>query len=344
MSTTHARQPAGVPIGGQFAAKSNPESSLELEDAASPADDFGDVSNIAEGSRTPWGQAQHVERLAPGIAVVDTAGHGGVKLSAQRNKRVPAPLRNSSGWYEEDCEAYVPALIYPVEFSCDGEDVDALQERARQGVIDWMPEKYEAAFGVRLPIGASHTKDRRTWEDLHAENEVAVSASSGPDPETVLVTVRKGGRRGSDDRSSVLLVPKDDYRDPANSYPLGKHPGSFVVDPHRGYEDVTPPPGPAPAPRPRWRGIDTSGLTPLQQSRAERDLNRRWKFQDRGVVSTRDLIAQGGISGKWADRGGSKTVYYLRAPKEPEGAPETSVGYALEVSKACWDAVQAPAD
>lgn len=33
MSATPARQPAGVPTGGQFAAKANPECGVELSDA-----------------------------------------------------------------------------------------------------------------------------------------------------------------------------------------------------------------------------------------------------------------------------------------------------------------------
>ena len=51
---------------------------------------------------TPWGATQGVEELAKGIWVVHTASHGGIKLSADRQRQMPAGMRQT--WYEEDCE------------------------------------------------------------------------------------------------------------------------------------------------------------------------------------------------------------------------------------------------
>lgn len=73
--------------------------------------------------QTPWGPPQDVEIIAPGIVRIDTAGHGGVWLSPERNKHVPLRVRRGTfcqngldGWYEEDCDAAKVPRYFPVEF------------------------------------------------------------------------------------------------------------------------------------------------------------------------------------------------------------------------------------
>ena len=62
--------------------------------------------------------------LAPGAWSVDTAGHGGIKLDAARNRKVPAVARQAGGWYEEDCQWAIAAYVHS--------DVgDAMLKRAR---------------------------------------------------------------------------------------------------------------------------------------------------------------------------------------------------------------------
>lgn len=79
---------------------------------------------MQEGGRSPWGPIQHVTSLAPGAWSVETAGHGGVKLDAGRNRKVPAGARQPGGWYEEDCQWAIAAYVH--------EDVgDAMLARAR---------------------------------------------------------------------------------------------------------------------------------------------------------------------------------------------------------------------
>ena len=58
----------------------------------------------------PWGQAQSVKRIAEGIDFVETASHGGYRLSPAYQQRlsdlVPAFRTYAGGpWYEEDCDA-----------------------------------------------------------------------------------------------------------------------------------------------------------------------------------------------------------------------------------------------
>ena len=51
-------------------------------------------------SSTPWGASQLASIYAEGIVAHMTVGHGGFRLSAERNARVIPPLRIDSGWYE----------------------------------------------------------------------------------------------------------------------------------------------------------------------------------------------------------------------------------------------------
>ena len=56
------------------------------------------------GQHSPWGWIESAGIIAPGISQVATPSHGGVKLSAELNRRIPAEWRREGGWYEEDCE------------------------------------------------------------------------------------------------------------------------------------------------------------------------------------------------------------------------------------------------
>ena len=91
---------------------------------------------IAEGSSTPWGAADHVSQVAPGIYAVGTPSHGGMKVTAVRNRGIDARWRSAGGFYEEDCEQSIPILTYPDEF--EKHLVDHAHESARR----WYPEQY----------------------------------------------------------------------------------------------------------------------------------------------------------------------------------------------------------
>lgn len=64
---------------------------------------------------TPWGEAQSAEVLAPGIVFYSTASHGGIRLSAERQRQLPAGITNwldTYEWWEEDCDWVVPYLFF----------------------------------------------------------------------------------------------------------------------------------------------------------------------------------------------------------------------------------------
>jgi hypothetical protein len=58
----------------------------------------------------------------------------------------------------------------------------------------------------------------------------------------------------------------------------------------------------------------------------------------------REVIESGGIASKSSMENNGRRTYYLRRAIEAEGEPGQDTFNALEVSKALWDAVVAPAN
>ncbi len=63
------------------------------------------------GSDKPWGKAQSVKEVGPGILSYSTALHGGYYLDPTTNAKVSQVLKKATfgelglkGWYEEDCD------------------------------------------------------------------------------------------------------------------------------------------------------------------------------------------------------------------------------------------------
>ena len=331
MQQTQARQPAGVPTGGQFAADAHAEADVSLE--AVPDIAWGDVTHVQEGSRTPWGAAQWVSHTAPGIVQASTAGHGGVKLSKERNKTIPPALRTSSGWYEEDCEAAIVGMYHPEAFPHLGPDHDHAAS-----VREWFPDEYEAATGETVTAEQSRVRAEAEWRAAHAGDLVAVSASRSPDvADSVDVTVTRMGPGGElDGDRRVLRMQSSVYDDPANRHPHGRFDGRFVVPAGQPalYADVTPPPKPPKPPKPRFHGIDRDRGTDRQRDLVARDLAKRWRSADGEVHSLAEKLEGDGFTHKSAmDRGDGRKTYYL----------VDAESHAYEVSRATWDAVEAPA-
>lgn len=316
--TEQTRQPAGVPAGGQFAAGAHPETETTL--TVEP--NWGEV-NVHEGSRTPWGAADYVALSAPGIMSVGTPGHGGYKLSPERNKAIPAGLRNTSGWYEEDCEAHIVAWVHPEGFPNAG--------AAEQGVKDWFPDGYEKATGTVLAPGESHNKDRATWEAVHAGdllNSWALTSHEHPG----MVEV---GARDASGADRTFLVPADEYHARGENNELGQD-GRFVVDPSR-HQDITKATV-APTLTTRYTDVNPAGLTPAGQQRLAGDLAKPYRYADGSVQSVGQRIAAGQMSGKRVIVEDGKRNYYL----EFKETNETPQSFSYRVSKTTWEAFSAP--
>lgn len=61
---------------------------------------------------TPWGIADHIETVAPGIQFVSTPSHGGYVLADDLQVVMKALRLPAKRFYEEDCEAAFVALAF----------------------------------------------------------------------------------------------------------------------------------------------------------------------------------------------------------------------------------------
>lgn len=74
---------------------------------------------------TPWGRADHVKELAPGIIEVGTPSHGGFWLAPDQLAKIPEGGRKfaaawshgwGEAWFEEDCAALQVIAAFPELF------------------------------------------------------------------------------------------------------------------------------------------------------------------------------------------------------------------------------------
>jgi hypothetical protein len=184
---------------------------------------------------TPWGAPQHITKLADGIQSVSTASHGGIKLSSERNEQIPEYMRNADGWYEEDEQWAIVAVVYPDAFP-SGTVVEAY------GTLkNWHPDAYEKFTGRALKPGDSYVRDRQTFQREHANSLIVVSAygawASWVPKGFVGCHAYVGGRneRGqTKGQGRAFLVPAAEY-DVRSQH-------GFVIDPAKHQEVPFPTP------------------------------------------------------------------------------------------------------
>lgn len=90
---------------------------------------------------TPWGASQWTTIYGDGVRKHSCAGHGGFELTPERNRHVPAPLYNSGGWYEEDCEWAAVATAFPELFTT------LERQEAERCIRAFDHEAWKAIFG-----------------------------------------------------------------------------------------------------------------------------------------------------------------------------------------------------
>lgn len=163
---------------------------------------------------TPWGTAQTSRSLVRGIMFYSTAGHGGIHLSPTRNMVVPAYMRNTDGWYEEDCEWAIPATIFPETFVKNAGSEDILED-IKSTLLNWFPAMYEKFHGVKIKDGESFRRDRDNFDETNKHNYIVISATGKPEGVEVVATV--GGRRSfNDETEKRFLVPTEEYQNRSN--------------------------------------------------------------------------------------------------------------------------------
>lgn len=167
-------------------------------------------------AHTPWGASQGATVYAEGVTSHSTAGHGGFKLSAARNRKVHPMLRAKGSWYEEDAEWAIVAITFPHLFT-------AFERRCAERTIkDSWPDAWETIFGTILQPGESYEKDRRAFEREHADDWIVVSAiTSEREKGFVEVVGTRGGKRSFGIEERRFLVAADEYE-------MGRF--GFVID------------------------------------------------------------------------------------------------------------------
>ncbi len=127
---------------------------------------------LKEGDRTPWGRADQVEDIAPGVQAVGTSTHGGIKLDRKRNALIPAPFRRGGGWYEEDAEDNIVLAFLPDGFT--NLDVTASVQYLR----DQYPDAWITHYGDAEPLSPARSRvlRERAWWEGHADDYVVRAA------------------------------------------------------------------------------------------------------------------------------------------------------------------------
>lgn len=83
------------------------------------------MSSKFKGSHSPWGPIQYGEELAPGLVLVGTSSHGGIRMSPERleefEKALPSwqSAYSPRGWLEEDCDANLAYVVWPQHFKAE---------------------------------------------------------------------------------------------------------------------------------------------------------------------------------------------------------------------------------
>lgn len=93
---------------------------------------------------SPWGAIQSAKQLAPGIWHVTTASHGGIGLSSERYAAMPENMKattySSGGWYEEDCDWALVAMVFPEAF--DAKAIAAAKQTVKNFYVPEIADQY----------------------------------------------------------------------------------------------------------------------------------------------------------------------------------------------------------
>lgn len=330
--------------GGAVAADGVPRQQWVSESAR---DDWGEVSGAKiSRSASQWGGLNEQYEIGQGITEISCAGHGGVILSPERNRLVPAPLRQSDGIYEEDCDAANVRRTFPEAFTQhDSRRFPSAEDTFRDAdasVQRWSPDAWEEITGLEIPPGVSRTKDeqryRQWWEEAHGEGMVTASTTFEDHHaqlagETLTVAV---ARRSSDQSPEIATIPTDEYkrlRDEAREngvigVPIPKQYRRAVPAlPVEAHDHIADKPV----------GLDRSKLTPAGQKAAD----KLWRFTIRDgdehrqeVMSMGEYLEQEGVVHKRVWSTGDKIRY----------SAELADGTSISVGKSLYNAIPAPHD
>ncbi|MEA8592269.1 hypothetical protein PZT57_26845 [Pseudomonas aeruginosa] len=98
---------------------------LNLDPSTSFANDIARLSGLGYSPQdaakmkqlsTPWGPAERIVEVAPGIQRVSTASHGGYRLSKARQQQISQAIGADVEWFEEDEDAAIVEAAFPFAF------------------------------------------------------------------------------------------------------------------------------------------------------------------------------------------------------------------------------------
>lgn len=122
------------------------------------------------GVYSPWGTVDWDTPIADGINSVSTPSHGGIKLDRKRNAQIPVSMRRKGGWYEEDCDWAIPAMVFKSEFKPE-------QVESAAGTLkNWFPAFYTELTGQEVPTEDSITLREEKFYRDHINDYVATAA------------------------------------------------------------------------------------------------------------------------------------------------------------------------
>lgn len=171
------------------------------------------------GTSTPWGTADHSERLAVGIMSYSTPGHGGIHLSKARQEAMPVALRVDGGWYEEDCDWALPAVVWPEAFVIEGSEAMGTPEQVKAEAIrcvkQWNPDRWTRLTGEPVTAEESSIIADREFQAAHAGDYITVAAygswHDNVPAGSVGVLAKVGGRYNEHGDERWYLVPEAEY-------------------------------------------------------------------------------------------------------------------------------------
>lgn len=183
------------------------------------------MNHLSEGTLTPWGKAQGTAPMAAGIDAVWTSGHGGIKLSPERDDEVDPAWREPAGLYEQDC-AWAKATITHHQ-DLNPADVKNAHITARR----YYPDEYTAIVGKDPakygltgfePITAAESmivRDREFHAARAATHDKVTSVVRDPDghPGMIAMTladIPADGRisdSGPAANTRTVLVPQEEW-------------------------------------------------------------------------------------------------------------------------------------
>lgn len=158
---------------------------------------------------------------------LDTPSHGYLIISSEMNLKIPEAARQSDCSYEEDLDWAIPTLVFPE--LADWPDLygkhnnpEGTLKLARQIVLDWRPEAFEAITGEKATPENSQALRRRVDHREHINDYQSVSVSGSwhktvPEGHVGVMAVRGGRNPDTGQYASkdiiYVLIPHSEYQD-----------------------------------------------------------------------------------------------------------------------------------